>query len=107
MHGWPECPIGKTIVIFLTIKRCQVHKHVLDTPFVNYSRLGTRLGSYPATPAEPEPLIGLERLSQCNGQTSGSPFAGGVGNRYAVRNNDEARQNPRAPVPPQPWPTPS
>jgi hypothetical protein len=34
----------------------------------------------------------LKRLSQCNGQSTGSAFAGDVGNRDAVRNNYEARQ---------------
>jgi hypothetical protein len=54
------------------------------------------MGSYLAAPAEPETLIGLKRLSQCNGQASSGPFAGGVGNRYAIRNNDEARQKKRS-----------
>src|ERR1700730_3102706 len=92
MHRWPKCPIGETTIVFLTVKRRQVHEHVLNIPFVNYSRLGSRMGSHLAAPAEPETLIGLKRLSQCNGQASSGPFAGGVGNRYAVRNNDEARQ---------------
>src|SRR6516162_2849738 len=92
MHRWPECPIGKAIIVFLTIKRRQVHERVLHTPFVDYSGLGTGLGSYPAGPAEPNPVIGLKRLSQCNGQASCCTFAGGVRNRYAVGNNHKARQ---------------
>src|SRR5258708_3315429 len=92
MHRWPECPIGETIIVFLTVERGQVHERILNIAFVDHSGLGSRMGSYPAAPAEPETLIGLKRLSQCNGQSSSGPFAGGVGNRYAVRNNDEARQ---------------
>src|SRR6266849_1204447 len=92
MHRWPKCPIGETIIIFLTVKRREIHKHVLNIPFFDHSGPGSRMGSYLTAPAEPETLIGLKRLSQCNSQASSGPFAGGVGNRYAVRYNDEARQ---------------
>src|SRR5437899_12917959 len=92
MHRWPKCPIGETIIVFPTVKRREIHEHVLNIAFVDQSGVGSRMGSYLAAPAEPETLIGLKRLSQCNGQASSGPFAGGVGNRYAVRNNDEARQ---------------
>src|SRR6266446_4562368 len=92
VHRWPERAIRKTIIVFPTVKRCQIHEHVLNIPFVDHSGLGSRMGGYLAAPAQPETLIGLKRLSQCNGQASSGPFAGGVGNRYAVRYNDEARQ---------------
>src|ERR1700738_2436483 len=92
MHCWPECPVRENIIIFPTIKWRQVQEHVLDILFVDYSGQRTRLGCHPAAPAEPEPLIALKRLSQCNGQSTGCAFAGDVGNRAAVRNNYEARQ---------------
>src|ERR1700730_15843069 len=92
VHCWLECPIGETIVVFLTVKRRQVHERVLNIPFVDHSGLGCRMSSYLTAPAEPETFIGLTRLSQCNGQASSGPFTCGVGNRYTVRNNDEARQ---------------
>src|SRR6202023_405152 len=84
------CPIGETIIVFLTIERREVDQHVLNIPFVDHSGRGRRIG-YLAAPAEPETLIVLKRLSQCDGHASSSPFTGGVGNRYAVRNNGEPR----------------
>src|ERR1700738_5163745 len=92
MHCWPECPVRENIIIFPTIKWRQVQEHVLDILYVDYSGQRTRLGCHHAAPAEPEPLIALKRLSQCNGQSTGCAFAGDVGNRDAVRNNYEARQ---------------
>src|ERR1700736_3007884 len=92
VRRWPECPIGETIVVFLTVKRRQVHERGLNIPFVDHSGLGCSAVPYLAEPAEPETFIGLKRLSQCNGQASSGPFTCGVGNRYTVRNNDEARQ---------------
>src|SRR5262245_53366289 len=92
MHRGPECPIGEAIIVFLTIKRRQVHKHVLDISFADYSELRARLGSNPAAPAEPKSLIGLKCLSQCNGQATGCSLGRGVRNGYTVRNNNEARQ---------------
>src|SRR5580704_18522813 len=85
MHCWPECPVCETIIIFPTIKWRQVQEHVLDIFFVDYSGQRIRLGCHPAAPAEPEPLIALKRLSQCNGQSTRCAFAGDVGNRDAVR----------------------
>ena len=64
----------------------------MDVSFVDYSGLRTRLGNDPAAPSEPQPLIGSKGLSQCNGQAAGCSFVGRIGNRYTVRNNDEARQ---------------
>src|SRR5882757_4119443 len=82
MHRWPESPVGETIIVFLTVKRRQVHERILNTPSADHSGLGSRVRSHLAAPAEPESVIGLKRLSQCNGQTSRSPSAGSVGNRY-------------------------
>ena len=92
VHRWPERPIGKTIIVLLTIERRQVHQRVLNPPFVHHSGLGCRLGSYLAAPTEPETLIGLKCLSQCNGQAPRGSFARGIRNRYPVRNHDESRQ---------------
>src|SRR6478736_4884286 len=97
MHCWPECPVRETIIIFPTIKWRQVQEHVLDILFVDYSGQRTRLGCHPAAPAEPEPLIALKRLSQCNGQSTGCAFAGDVGNRTPLetttRRGKEALQH--------------
>src|SRR5436190_13308227 len=92
MHRRPQRPVGKTRIVFLTIKRGEVEEHIMDVSFVDYSGLRTRLGNNPAAPSEPQPLIGLKGLSQCNGQAAGCSFVGRIGNRYTVRNNDEARQ---------------
>ena len=79
VHRWPERPIGETIVVLLTIKRRQVHQRVLNPPFVDYSGLGCRLGSYLAAPTEPETLIGLKCFSQCNGQPPAVPLPAALG----------------------------
>ena len=92
VHRWPERPIGETIIVLLTIKRRQVHQRVLNPPFVDHSGLGCRLGSYLAAPTEPEALIGLKCLSQCNGQAARGSFVRGIGKRYPVRDDDETRQ---------------
>ena len=92
VHRGPERPIGKTIIVFLTIERRQVHQRVLNPPFVHHSGLGCGLGSYLAAPTEPEALIGLKCLSQCNGQAPRGSLARGIRNRYPVRNDDESRQ---------------
>src|SRR5436190_23779546 len=92
MHRWPECPVGEAMIVFLTIKRRQVHEHVSNIPFAHYSGLRTRLGNYLAAPSEPEPLIGLKGLPQCDDQTACCSFCGRIGHRYTVRDNDEARQ---------------
>ena len=96
VHRWPERPIGETIIVLLTIERRQVHQRVLNPPFVDHSGLGCRLGRYLAAPTEPETLIGLKCLSQCNGQAPRGSFARGIGNRYPVRNDDEFEAKKRS-----------
>src|SRR5436305_7367375 len=92
MHRWPERPIGKPIVVLLTIKRCEIHQRVLNSPLINHSRPRCRLGSHLAAPTKPETLIGLKCLSQCNGQAARGSFARGIGKRYPVRDDDESTQ---------------
>src|SRR6266542_6287141 len=64
MHRWPKRPICKAVVVLLTISRRQVDDGVLHPFLVDYCGLQSRLRSHPATPAKPEPVIGLKDLAQ-------------------------------------------
>src|SRR5216684_4040600 len=66
VHRWPKRPICEAVVVLLTITGRQVNDRVLHPILVDYCRPQSRLRSYPAAPAKPEPLIDLKGPPQSN-----------------------------------------
>jgi hypothetical protein len=99
VHGGPESPVGKAVVVLLPVDRPQVHEGVLYALFVDDLGMGIGLGRDLAAPAEPQPALGLERLAHRDRKATRGSLAARVRGGHSVGDHNEPRQVP-SPVPP-------
>src|SRR5215207_2494117 len=64
MHRRPKRPIVEAVIVLLAIQLRQIDDGVLHSFGVDYRGLQGGLGSHPAAPTKPEPLIVLKGLAQ-------------------------------------------
>ena len=92
MHHWPQGPVCEAAVVFLPVRRGQVHQRVLHRAALNERWRRAWICGRLAAPAEPQPLVFLESLAQRDGKSARSRLGCRIGYRNPVRDDHQSRQ---------------
>jgi hypothetical protein len=92
VHVGPERPVGEAAIVFVPVDRREVEERIPDPVLVDEARRRRRMRRDLAAPADPEAVMGLERLLEGDREASGGALAGRIRHGHAVRDHDETRQ---------------